>query len=114
MAVLTASAYQPLEQCQPSISEACTTLSAFSHRWKAVAEPRNLDDSAMVARGIWQNFLRKTVSPKHNSQIQLQLSILYWLRWVQMRGLIQKVWHADPPCLWTGTEYKSSEDLVLY
>ena len=54
MAVLTASAYRPLVQCQPSISEALKQLSQFSViKWEAVmAEPRNLDDFAAVSRGI--------------------------------------------------------------
>jgi len=52
MSVLTPSAYRPLVQFQPSISEAFEQLSVFSHKWKAVAEPRNLDDFAAVSRGI--------------------------------------------------------------
>ena len=52
MAVLKASAYQPLVQCQPSISEAFEQLSQFSVINGRLAEPRNLDDFAAVSRGI--------------------------------------------------------------
>jgi len=40
--VLTASAYRPLVQCQPSITEVSEQLSVFSHKWETV-----------TSRGIW-------------------------------------------------------------
>jgi len=71
MAVLTASAYQPLVQCQPSISEAFEQLTQFSvidgRLWLSrgiwTISPQWAAEFRKLARGIWQNFPRKTVGP---------------------------------------------------
>jgi len=71
MAVLTASAYRPLVQCQPSISEAFEQLSQFSvingRLWWAAEFGRccrgELWNFRKLARRIWQNFLRENCGP---------------------------------------------------
>jgi len=54
MAVLTASAYRPLIQCQPSISEDLNNSVSFKSKMGGRGEPWNLDDFVAVSRGISQ------------------------------------------------------------
>jgi len=70
-----ASAYRPLVQCQPSISEASEQLSQFSvidgRLWSSrgiwTILPRWATEFRELAYGIWQNFPQKTVGPTNKA-----------------------------------------------